>query len=139
MALIPSLNEIPDLEPAEGGREYDLRITTAKSIQSKNSGREGVLLVCSFIDEENVQNLMHQIWFGNSEKYSGDDEEKSIDMWRRVKDFIRSLGLDPDQDLEVEDFKGLEFTALIDYNDGINPETGKQEYQPKNEINRITG
>ena len=142
MALIPNLSAIPDLKLAEGGREYDLRITTAKAIDSKKTGREGVLLVCSFVDEENVQNMMHQIWFGNTEKYTDDDEEKSTDMWRRVKEFVRALGFNPDQDLEVEDFKNLEFTAIIDVNDGTETdEEGnvKQAYNPKNEITRIVG
>lgn len=139
MALIPSLSEIPDLEPVEGGREYDMRITAAKATKSKRTEREGAMLICSFVDEENAQNLIHTLWFGNSENYTDDDEDKSTKMWRQVKDFIRALGLDPDQELEISDFKGLEFTAIIDYNDGVNPETGKQEYPPKNEINRIVG
>jgi len=142
MALIPNLSEIPDLGLAEGGREYDLRITNAILVDSKKTGREGALLYISFIDEENVETLKHTLWFGNSEKYTDDDEEKSLDMWRRVKDFCRALHLDPDNALEVEDFKNLEFTAIIDVNDGTETdEEGnvKQAYNPKNEITRIVG
>lgn len=137
MALIPSLSEIPDLELAEGGREYDLRIIAAKATQSKRTGREGVMLVCKFQDEDNISNLIHTLWFGNSEQFNGDDEDQSLNMWRQVKDFVRAIGLDPDQDLEVADFKDVEFTAIVNYNDGINSETGEQEFQPKNEIGRI--
>jgi len=139
-SLIPSLSEIPDLKPAEGGREYDLRITNAFPAESKRTGREGATIYCSFVDEENVEPLRHTLWFGNTEKYTDDDAEKSLNMWRKVKNFLRAIGLDPEQELEIVDFKGLEFTAIIDLNDGsVTDEDGNvtYPYPPKNEINRV--
>jgi len=138
MALIPSLSDIPDLEPVPGGQEYDLRIIKAQKTKSNKTGRNGVLLVVDIIDEDNAMNIMHTLWFGNDGTYTSDDDDKSNMMWRMVKDFVTALGLDPNEDLEAEDFVDLQFTAIVEYDDGKDDD-GNQEYAPKNVIGRIVG
>ena len=137
MALIPALNEIKDLTPVEGGKEYDLRIIKAQKKKFR-SGRNGVSLIIDIIDEDNATNIFHNILFGNDGEYTGDDEETSNNWWRRVKSFCRALGLDPDNDIEAEDFEDLQFTAIVEYDDGLD-EDGNQAYEPSNKLGKITG
>ena len=136
MSLIPNLSDIPDLAPVNPG-EYDLRVIKAQTCHSDRTGRNGVLLVCDIIGEDEALNLMHTLWFGNDGQYKDDDEDKSNLMWRMIKDFLRAVGLSEDGELNVDDFDGLEFSAELTYNDGTNNE-GDQEYPPKNEIKRVT-
>ena len=102
MSLIPNLSEIPDLAPVAPG-EYDLRVIKAQASHSDKTGRNGVLLICDIIGEDEASNLMHALWFGNDGQYKKDDEDKSNLMWRMVKDFLRSVGLSEDGEIELED------------------------------------
>ena len=139
MFAIPPLKEIQDKKPVESG-EYDLRITTVKETKSLKTGRYGCMLVCEIDGEDAAETLFHTLWYGNYKDYTKDDDTKSNDMWRRVKDFLRALGLDPDQETDESDLKGLEFTADLSYNDGMGTdENGKpvKVGQPRNEIVRI--
>ena len=137
MALIPALNDIKDLTPVDGGQEYDLRII--KAMKKKfNSGRNGVNLIIDIVDEDNAKNIFHSILFGNDGDYTGDEEEQSNEFWRRVKTFCRALGLNPDNDLEAEDFEDLQFSAIVEYDDGID-EDGNQAFEPSNKLGKITG
>jgi len=136
MSLIPNLKDIPEQVPVEPG-EYDLRVTKAKKTQSARTGRNGILLVCDIAEEDNALNLMHTLWFGNDGDYTADDDDKSNLMWRMVKEFLRGVGLDEDGDLELEDFDGLEFSAYLEIEDGLD-EDGNQQYPAKNVIKRIT-
>ena len=139
MAIIPSLKEIKDKAPVKAN-EYDLRITKAKEIKSNNTGRYGCMLICEIENEDAAETLFHTLWYGNYKDYTKDEETKSDDMWRRVKEFLRALGLDPEQDTDESDLKGLEFTADLSYNDGMGTdEDGKpvKVGQPRNEIVRI--
>jgi len=135
MSLIPNLSEIPDLAPVTPG-EYDLRVIKAQASHSDKTGRNGVLLICDIIGEDEASNLMHTLWFGNDGQYKKDDEDKSNLMWRMVKDFLRAVGLSEDGEIELADFDGLEFTCELSFNDGTDDE-GNAEYAPKNEIKRI--
>ena len=137
MALIPALNEIKDLIPVEGGKDYDLRIIKAQKKKFR-SGRNGVSLIIDIIDEDNATNIFHNILFGNDGEYTDDDEETSNNWWRRVKSFCRALGLDPDNDIEAEDFEDLQFTAIVEYDDGLD-EDGNQSYEPSNKLGKILG
>jgi hypothetical protein len=139
MAMIPSLSEIPDRAPVEAG-EYDLRITKAKETKSNRTGRYGCMLIIDIDGEDNAETLFHTLWYGNYKDYQKDDEEKNNLMWRMVKDFLRSLGLDPEQETDETDLVGLEFTAMLTYNDGMDTdEDGKpvKVGPPKNEIAQI--
>lgn len=139
MAIIPNLSEIPDRAPVEGG-EYDLRITKVKETKSKRTGRYGCQLIIEIVGEDNASSIFHTLWYGNYKDYQGDDEEKSNNMWRMVKDFIRSLGLDPDNETDESDLIGLEFTADVGYNDGMDTDDDGNPIKvgpPKNEILRI--
>lgn len=144
MSLIPDLSEIPDLSPilptssdTKSCGEHDIRVIKAQGTSSKKNGRNGILLVCDIIGEDEASNLMHTLWFGNFGDYNKDDEDKSNLMWRMVKDFLRAVGLSEDGNLEAEDFEGLEFSAELEYDDGKD-EDGNEEYPPKNVIKRIT-
>jgi len=61
-------------------------------------------------------------------------------MWRMVKDFLRALGLDPDEETDESDLVGVEFTADVGYSDGMSvDDDGKpiKVGQPRNEILRV--
>ena len=142
MGKIPALKDIQDLTPVDGGKEYDLRIIKAQDTKSNKTGRSGTLFVIDIVDEDHALNLMHTIWYGNDGTYTDDDDEKSDMMWRNCKEFIRALGMDPDEENDHEDFKDLEFTAILEYDDGIVVDEEGNEHQmyaPKNVLGKITG
>ena len=90
--------------------------------------------------EDNADNLFHTLWYGNYKDYQGDDDEKNNTMWRMVKDFIRALGLDPDQETDESDLVGLEFSAELSFNDGMSTDDDGNPIKvgnPRNEIVRI--
>jgi len=139
MAMIPNLSEIKDRKPVEAG-EYDLRVTKAKETKSKNTGRYGCMLIIEIDGEDNADNIFHTLWYGNYKDFAGDDEDKNNMMWRMVKDFLRSLGLDPEQETDESDLVGLEFSADVSYNDGMDTDDDGNPVkvgQPRNEIARI--
>lgn len=139
MAIIPNLSEIPDKKPVEAG-EYDLRISKVKETKSKNTGRYGCMLVIDIEGEDNADSIFHTLWYGNYKDYQGDDDDKSNTMWRMVKDFLRALGLDPDNETDESDLVGLEFTAEVSYNDGMSTDDDGNPIKvgnPRNEIIRI--
>ena len=144
MAIIPNLKEIPDKKPVDAG-EYDLRITKVKLTKSNNTGRYGCMLICEIDGEDAAETLFHTLWYGNFDdgaghKYDADDQDKSNTMWRMVKDFMRALGLDPDQETDESDLIGLEFTADLAYNDGMGTDDDGKPVKlgnPRNEIVRI--
>lgn len=140
MAMIPNLADIPDKKPVDGG-EYDLRITKAKETKSNRTGRYGCMLIIEIDGEDNADTIFHTLWYGNHKDFQGDDEDKSNMMWRMVKDFLRVLGLDPEEETDESDLAGLEFTADIGYNDGMGTDDDGNPIkvgQPRNEILRVT-
>lgn len=139
MAMIPNLSDIPDKAPVEAG-EYDLTISKAKETKSQRTGRYGCQLIINIDDEDNASTIFHTLWYGNYKDYQGDDAEKNNTMWRMVKDFLRALGLDPDQETDESDLVGLNFTAELSYNDGMSTDDDGNAIrigQPRNEIVRI--
>ena len=139
MAIIPNLSEIPDKKPVEAG-EYDLRITKVKETKSKKSGRYGCQLIIEVAGEDNANTIFHTLWYGNYKDFQSDDEDKSNMMWRMVKDFLRSLGLDPENETDESDLVGLEFTAELSYNDGMDTDDDGNPIKvgsPRNEILRV--
>ncbi len=151
MPAIPNLSEIKDLAPIQplndesnSCGEFDLRIIKAQAAYSNKTGRNGILCIIEIVDEDLASNIMHTLWFGNNaasgsmKAYNKDDDEKSNMMWRMVKDFLGSIGLDRDGEVEFDEFEDINFTADVLFNDGCD-EDGKQEYPPKNELGRILG
>ena len=139
MAIIPNLSEIPDKKPVEAG-EYDLRITKVKETKSKKSGRYGCQLIIEVAGEDNANTIFHTLWYGNYKDFQSDDEDKSNMMWRMVKDFLRSLGLDPENETDESDLVGLEFTAELSYSDGMDTDDDGNPIKvgsPRNEILRV--
>ena len=139
MAIIPNLSEIPDKKPVEAG-EYDLRITKVKETKSKKTGRYGCQLIIEVDGEDNANTIFHTLWYGNYKDFQSDDEDKSNMMWRMVKDFLRSLGLDPENETDESDLVGLEFTAELSYNDGMDTDDDGNPIKvgsPRNEIIRV--
>ena len=139
MAIIPNLSEIPDKKPVEAG-EYDLRITKVKETKSKKSGRYGCQLIIEVDGEDNANTIFHTLWYGNYKDFQSDDEDKSNMMWRMVKDFLRSLGLDRESETDESDLVGLEFTAELSYNDGMDTDDDGNPIKvgsPRNEILRV--
>jgi len=140
MGVFGNLSDIPDMAPVEEG-EYDLRIIKAQETKSNRTGRYGTLFVIKIVGEDAASNIMHTCWHGNFKDFQEDDKEKSDGMWRRLKEFIAGIGLDPnDENLEYDDFKDIEFTALVTYNDGTETDDDGNTHRvgpPKNEIGRI--
>jgi len=139
MAMIPSLAEIKDRAPVEAG-EYDLIISKVKETKSNRTGRYGCMLIIEIDGEDNASTIFHTMWYGNYKDFKGDDEEKNGTMWRMVKDFLRSLGLDPEEETDESDLIGLEFTAILSYNDGMDTDDNGKPVRvgpPKNEIAQI--
>lgn len=140
MAMIPNLSDIPDKAPVESG-EYDLRITKVKETKSKRTGRYGCMLIVEIDGEDNADTIFHTLWYGNYKDFQSDDEEKNNMMWRMVKEFITALGLDPEEETDESDLVGLEFSADLSYNDGMDTDDDGNPIkvgQPRNEILRIT-
>lgn len=141
MAMIPNLKDIPDKAPVEAG-QYDLRITKVKETKSQRTGRYGCMMIIEIDGEDNADTVFHTIWYGNYNDFQGDDEDKNNLMWGMVKDFLRALGLDPDEETDESDLIGIEFTASLGYNDGMETDDEGNAIKvgtPRNEILRITG
>ena len=139
MAMIPSLSEIPDQTPVEAG-EYDLRISRVKETKSNRTGRYGCMMIMEIDGEDTASDVFHTLWYGNYKDYKGDDEDKSNLMWRMTKDFLRAIGLDPEQETDESDLIGLEFTANLSFNDGMDTDDDGKPVKvgpPKNEIAQI--
>ena len=140
MAIIPNLADIPDKKPVEAG-EYDLRITKVKETKSNRTGRYGCMILIEVDGEDNADTIFHTLWYGNYKDFQGDDEEKNNMMWRMVKDFLAALGLDPNEETDESDLVGLEFTADVGYNDGMDTDDDGNPIkvgQPRNEVMRVT-
>ncbi len=125
---IPNLSEIPDLAPVPAG-EYGLQITKSVMKRNKDDNRDGHVLTIKVLGEENVLPINHSLWFGSAE--AGDDKEKADGMDRRAKEFYNQIGIDTSEDLEVEDFVNIEFTALLKVVPNFFDNT------PENEIVRV--
>jgi len=139
MTMIPNLSEIPDKAPVEAG-EYDLRISKVKETKSQRTGRYGCQLIINIDGQDNASTIFHTLWYGNYKDYQGDDEDKNNTMWRMVKDFLRALGIDPNQETDESDLVGMEFTAELSLNDGMSTDDDGNAVkvgQPRNEIARI--
>ncbi len=83
---------------------------------------------------------MHQVNFGNYGEYQDDDEATNETMWRMLKEFIRSLGLDPEEEHPAEDFENLEFVGLVGYEDGcVEDDNGNMipQYPEKNVLLKV--
>ena len=141
MAMIPNLSDIPDRKPVDAG-EYDLRVSKVKETKSNRTGRYGCMLIVEVDGEDNADTIFHTLWYGNYKDFQGDDDEKNNMMWRMVKDFLATLGLDPNEETDESDLVGLEFTADVGYNDGMDTDDDGNPIkvgQPRNEILRVTG
>lgn len=122
---IPDLSDIPEQAAVAPG-EYDLRVLTAKDVKSDRTGREGVMLVCEIVGEENAQNLFHRIWF----PMENDPDTKATTMWRMIKEFLDGVGL-PVDGCDTSDFENLQFSAYLNLTEDNNG-------RPINEIARVT-
>jgi len=139
MSIIPNLSDIPDKKPVESG-EYDLRINKVKETKSKNTGRYGCQMIIQVDGEDTASDIFHTLWYGNYRDFQGDDKDKSNTMWRMVKDFLRAIGLDPEEETDEDDLIGLEFTAELGFNDGMDTDDDGKPIRlgpPKNEILRV--
>lgn len=139
MVAIPNLSEIPDKKPVEAG-EYDLIISKVKETKSNRTGRYGCMLIVNVDGEDGADTIFHTLWYGNYKDYQADDKEKSNDMWRRVKEFLTALGLDPNEETDDSDLVGLEFTADVGYSDGMDTDDDGNPVRvgpARNEILRV--
>ena len=97
-------------------------------------------MIIEVAGEDNANTIFHTLWYGNYKDFQSDDEDKSNMMWRMVKDFLRSLGLDPESETDESDLVGLEFTAELSYSDGMDTDDDGNPIKvgsPRNEILRV--
>ena len=140
-STIPNLSHIKDLTVLnlDSPKEMDLIIT--KMMTKKcNSGRIGALFIIQIEGEDNAKAIMHQVNFGNFGEYQDDDENTNETMWRMLKEFIRSLGLDPEEEHPEEDFEDLEFVGLVGYESGeVEDDNGNMipQYPEKNILIKV--
>lgn len=141
MAFIKNLADLPEMILMPDG-EYNMRIIRALRSKPAKTGRNGLMLVHSFIDEDNAVDMIETLYFGNDDPndpdapegfvpYTGDDDSKSDLMWRMIQDRLKAWDMSADGDLEPEDFVGIEFSAYVVIEDG-------GEYPAKNVIKKIT-
>ena len=135
MAFIKNLADLPEMILMPDG-EYNLRIIRSMKSKPAKTGRNGLMLVHNFIDEDNAIDLIETMWFGNDDPseegaYTGDDDSKSDLMWRMFQDRLKAWDMNSDGDLEPEDFVGIEFSAYVVIEDD-------GEYPAKNVIKKIT-
>ena len=117
--MIPNLSHIKDKKvlKLEAPREMDLIIT--KMIMGKwKSGQHNAAFIIHMDGEEDAKEIYHTVGFGNFGDFQEFDAEKSETIWRMLKEFITSLGLDPEEDHPAEDFVDLEFVGLVGYDSG---------------------
>ena len=139
--MIPNLSHIKDKKviKLESPQEMDLIIT--KMVMKKcSSGRTGALFIISIDGEPEVKEIMHQVNFGNYGDYQKDDETTNETMWRMLKEFIRALGLDPEEEHPAEDFTDLEFVGMVGYDSGeVEDDNGKlvPQYPEKNVLLKV--
>lgn len=124
MSLLPNTSDIPELSPVEPG-EYDLRIIRAKETQSNRTGRKGIMLIHDIIGEDNAEDLIDTIWL----PMDTDDEDKKKTMLRMIKERVLALGLPDDGSVELDDFIGTEFAAILELEDS--------DFGRRNNIKRI--
>lgn len=124
MSLLPDTSAIPELAPVADG-EYDLRIMRAKETESKRTGRKGIMLIIDIIGEDNADDIIHTLWL----PMEADDDDKRKIMLRMIKEFVLALGLPEDGSVELDDFIGVDFTAILELEDS--------EYGRRNNIKRI--
>ena len=139
--MIPNLSHIKDKSviKLESPQEMDLIIT--KMIMKKcNSGRPAALFIIAMDGEPEAQEIMHQVNFGNYGDFQEDDESTNETMWRMLKEFIRALGLDPEEEHPVEDFVDLEFVGMVGYDSGeVEDDNGRMvpKYPEKNVLLKV--
>jgi len=139
--MIPNLSHIKDLNVLKLNepKEMDL-IITKMQLKKCNSGRTGALFIINIDGEDNAKAIMHQVNFGNHGEYQDDDEDTNETMWRMLKEFIRSLGLNPEEEHPAEDFEDLELVGLVGYEDGcIEDDNGNRipQYPEKNVLLKV--
>lgn len=120
---IPNLSEIPELKIADPG-EYGVRVTKAMEGSSTNTGRGNITLICEITDDDGYETIFHKFWL----PMDGDDSGKARTMLRMLKEFVKAVGLHEDG-LEVSDFVGCEFQALVTIDE--------YEGQRRNEIKKV--
>ena len=117
--MIPELSKIKDklVLKLDSPKEMDLIITKMYTDKWK-SGQHCANFIISMDGEDDAKEIFHACGFGNFGDFQEFDTDKSETIWRMLKEFIRSLGLDPDKEHPAEDFEDLEFVGLVGYNNG---------------------
>ena len=139
--MIPELSKIKDklVIKMDSPKEMDLIITKMYTDKWK-SGQPCANFIISMDGEDDAKEIFHACGFGNFGDFQEFEEEKSETIWRMLKEFIRSLGLDPDEEHPAEDFEDLEFVGLVGYNSGeTEDDNGNMvpQYPAKNELLKV--
>jgi hypothetical protein len=125
---IPSLSEIPDLVPVEGGEEHPLKVTKCFEQVSKKTGRSGLCFAIEIADEALTPPIYHKFWL----PMEGDDKAYIDRVWRDVKAWLLDLGFDVG--IEYDDltvFDGTEFRGIVGLRDSA------LDGRPENFVQRI--
>ena len=125
---IPSLSEIPDLVPVEGGEEHPLKVTKCFEQVGKKTGRSGLCFSIEIADEALAPPIYHKFWL----PMKGDDKAYIDRVWRDVKAWLLDLGFDVS--IEYDDltvFDGTEFRGIVGLQDS------DLDGRPENFVQRI--
>ena len=117
--MIPNLAHIKDkaVLKLDSPKEMDLVITKMYTDKWK-SGQHCANFIIAMDGEDNAKEIFHACGFGNFGDFQEFEEDKSENIWRMLKEFIRKLGLDPEEEHSAEDFEDLEFVGLVGYETG---------------------
>ena len=139
--MIPELSKIKDrfVLKLDSPKEMDLVIT--KMYTDKwSSGQHCANFILHMDGEDDAKDIFYGCGFGNFGDFQEFDDDKSETIWRMLKEFIRSLGLDPDEEHPAEDFEDLELVGLVGYESGeVEDDNGNMvpKYPEKNVLLKV--
>lgn len=105
---IPNLGDVVEYHPVEEG-EYKLRITKVEQTVSKSTDRRGAWLTLVVLGEDEADYIRHGIWF----PMEGDDQRKSNNMLRSIKELALACQLPAEGGFSLGAFQDCEFTGLL--------------------------
>jgi|SRR6056297_49999 len=103
---LPNLESVPETGPVGEG-VYTIRIIAAKEKFSERSGNEYLMLTLSIPEEPN-SDIFNEIYTYPN----GEDEQKDLDMMRRLKKMCQAFDL-PLGGVEASEMKGAEAKAKL--------------------------
>lgn len=103
------LDTLPEPTVVPGGEEYNLKIVSAKQVQSKSSERQLISVVLEAIDHPDAKSVFENLCF----PLEG-DADKTIYMFKdQFRNFFNAFGIDLKKPGDPAEWKGLEGWAFL--------------------------